>query len=127
MAGQGGRNQQWRRNKKKRYRGSFSGKEIPQCPYCGQNVRDVLTAIALSDGEAPTHFDCVIKKLSEEETLKPKERICYLGNGAFGIVKFKNPSDQRQFEIRKRIQIEEEKKDISWRKAVSRRLSTNRR
>ena len=120
------RNGGWKRNRKRRYKDSFPGKEVPRCPYCGQNVRDVLTAVALEQGEAeaPTHFDCVIKKLSEEESLQPKEKICYLGNGSFGIVRFKNPSDPKNFTIRKRIQVEPEKQEASWRKAVSRRVNS---
>lgn len=114
----------WKRSRKKRYKDSFPKNEIPQCPYCGQNVRDILTAIALKEGEAPAHFDCVLKKLAADETLRPKEKICYLGNGSFGIVWFKNPSDTKNFTIRKRIQVEPEKLEIPWRKAVSRRVES---
>ena len=123
MASGGGRNPNWKRNRKRRSKASFPGKDVPKCPYCGQNVRDILTAIASEDGEAPTHFDCVIKKISDEESLQPKEKVCYLGNGSFGIVYFKNPSDPKQFIIRRRIQIEAEKKEITWRNAVSKRAS----
>ncbi len=124
MKSQGSRAQHWKRNRKKRSRGTFPGKDVPQCPHCGQNVRDALTAIAMQEGEAPTHFDCVIKKITDEETLQPKERVCYLGNGSFGIVRFKNPSDKKNFVIRKRIQIEPEKTEIPWRKAISSKLSS---
>ena len=121
MASGRGRNPNWKRNRKRRSKASFPGKNVPKCPYCGQNVRDILTAIAIENDEAPTHFDCVIKKISEEESLQPKEKVCYLGNGSFGIVYFKNPSDPRQFTIKKRIQVEAEKKEIEWRTTVSNR------
>jgi hypothetical protein len=123
MPGGRKRSQKWKKNRRRRYKDAFPGNEIPKCPYCGQNVRDVLTAIALEEGEQPTHFDCVIKKLSDEEELQPKEKIIYLGNGSFGVVRFKNPSDLRHFTIRKRIQIEPEKIDVEWRNAVSKRIS----
>ena len=122
MAGGRNRNSNWKRGKKRRFRDTFAGKEAPKCAYCGQNVRDVLTAIVEDDKEAPVHFDCVIKKITESETLSAKEKVCYLGKGGFGIVYFKNPSDPTQFVIKKRIQIEDERKEISWRKAVSKRI-----
>ena len=121
MASGRGRNPNWKRNRRRRSKASFPGNDVPKCPYCGQNVRDVLTAIAIEENEAPTHFDCVIKKIAEDEKLQPKEKVVYLGNGAFGVVYFKNPSDPRQFTIRKRIQIEAEKTEIDWRKSVSNR------
>jgi hypothetical protein len=123
MANARGGNPNWKRNRKRRSKASFPGKDVPKCPYCGQNVRDILTAIALETDEAPTHFDCVIKKIGDDEGLQPKEKVVYLGNGGFGIVYFKNPSDPKQFTIRKHVQIEPEKKEITWRKAVSTRLS----
>ena len=75
----------------------------------------MLTAIAVSAEHSPAHFDCVLNKIAEDEELKPKEKVCYLGKGSFGIVRFKNPSDLRHFTIRKRIQYEELEKPISWR------------
>ena len=124
MANYRHRGSNWKRNRKRRYKDGFPSNDVPQCPYCGQNVRDVLTAISINEGENPSHFDCVIKKLSEEEKLNPKEKICYLGGGSFGIVRFKNSSDPTQFTVKKRIRVEAENQDISWRKAVSQRLYT---
>ncbi|MBN1685957.1 MAG: hypothetical protein JW852_04835 [Spirochaetales bacterium] len=123
MAGGGKRGGNWKRNRKKHSKNAFPGKEMPKCPYCGQNVRDVLTAIAVESSDVPVHFDCVIKKIAETEELDAKDKICYLGKGSFGIVHFKNPSDPAKFTIKKRIQIEDEKKEISWRKASVKRVS----
>ncbi len=118
------RNQNWKRSRMRRSKASFPGKDVPKCPYCGQNVRDILTAIAVESSDAPMHFDCVLKKISNEENLQAKDKVCYLGNGSFGIVNFKNPSDPKQFTIKKRIQIEAEKKEITWRKKISNRISS---
>ena len=118
------RNTNWKKNRKSRFRDTFPGKAVPKCPYCGQNVRDVLTAIAIEDDDSPVHFDCVLKKIAEEERLEAKEKVCYLGNGSFGIVYFKNPSDPTQFVIKKRIQVEDDKKEVAWRKAVFQRVSS---
>jgi len=122
MANRQNRNSNWKKNRKRRFRDTFPGKGVPKCPYCGQNVRDVLTAIETIEDESPVHFDCVLKKIAEEEKLEPKEKVCYLGNGTFGVIQFKNSSDPSKFVIKKRIQIEDEKKEIPWRKAVVKRV-----
>ncbi len=122
MAGQR-KGANWKKNRKRRFRNAFPGKDAPKCPYCGQNVRDVLTAIETIEDESPVHFDCVLKRIADSEDLEAKEKVCYLGNGSFGIVQFPNPSDPSQFVIRKRIQIEDDRKEIPWRKAIVRRVS----
>ena len=114
----------WKRRKKRRYTRNFPGDSAPECPYCNQVVRDILTAIAVAGDSAPgvAHFDCVLKHITDSEELKPKEKVVYLGNGSFGVVRFRGgSSDSHQFVIRKRIQIEPENTEIAWRKQVSRR------
>ena len=122
MPGHSQKNANWNRNRsrnrKKRSKNAFPGKAAPKCPYCGQNVRDVLTAIETIEDNSPVHFDCVLKKIAENENLESKEKVCYLGNGSFGIVQFQNPSDPSRFVIKKRFQVEDERKEIAWRKAV---------
>lgn len=117
------RNSDWKRNRRKKSRIGFPDNKFPQCAYCGQSVRDVLTAIAAPDDEHPAHFDCVVRKIAEDEPLNPREKICYLGKGSFGIVKFRGGSNPLNFTIRKRIQIEPAEQEIGWRKSVANRLS----
>jgi len=100
---------------------SFDQKEFPDCPICGKPVRYLMTAIAQGEGAEPAHFDCVLKGITEHEEMQPREKVCYLGNGSFGIVRFK-PNGQLRFSIRKRIQYEEKDKDIPWRKRISNRV-----
>lgn len=80
-----------------------------------------MTAIAQGEGNAPAHFDCVLRDIAQKEELQPKEKVCYLGNGAFGILKFKQGGPVR-FTIRKRIQYEAAEKDVAWRKRISNRV-----
>jgi hypothetical protein len=80
-----------------------------------------LTAIVFEEGEVAAHFDCVLKKLSDEESLKPKEKICYLGGGEFGVVRF-NSSNLRDFTIRKRIKFENKENEPEWRRRISQGL-----
>lgn len=80
-----------------------------------------MTAIAQATSGEPEHFDCVLREISEHEELEPKEKVCYLGNGAFGILRFKQGGPVR-FAIRKRIQYENSEKDVAWRKRISNRV-----
>ena len=104
-----------RRRRKRRPRNYLGNETPPLCPLCEQSIRDILTAIMIDDG--PAHFDCVLKKLTDEEELRVKEKICYLGGGSFGVVKFQN--DPSMFSIRKRIQIEPKDTPIDWRKRIA--------
>jgi len=100
---------------------SLDQKEFPNCPICGRPVRYMMTAIAQGENGEPTHFDCVLRLITEKEELQPREKVCYLGNGSFGIVRFK-PGGQSKFTIRKRIQYEEREKSFPWRKRISSRV-----
>ena len=97
--------------------------DFPACPLCGKPVRYLMTAIAQGEGATPAHFDCVLRDIAQHEELQPKEKVCYLGNGDFGILKFQQGGPVR-FTIRKRIQYEATDKDITWRKRISNRGKT---
>ena len=58
---------------------------------------------------------------SELERIKFKipEKICYLGNGSFGIIKERLNSRTNRFFIRKRIQYEAADKKSEWRRDIS--------
>ncbi len=92
---------------------------IPDCPYCNEPIRDLYSAIGCKETGAPAHFDCVIANISREEKLQPDEKVCYLGNGSFGIVQVRNPQSPLKFFIRKRIEYERSDQDKSWRKQLS--------
>jgi len=94
------------------------------CPFCGNSIRDLRTAIARREDGVPAHFDCVIKDLSEQEDLSPDEKICYLGKGSFGIIRDKVNSMSSRFFVRKRIQYEDIENPVEWRKNISEKLMT---
>ncbi len=110
-----------RRNR--RYRGGkrYGKKDFPNCPICGNSVKDMSTAIAFGEDGEPAHFDCILKQLESRETLESDEKICYLGNGSFGIIKTRAGGPMKFF-VRKRIQYEEAEKKYDWRKKVSSRI-----
>lgn len=108
------------RNKRRRH-SNFRRSDMPvyQCPFCGENIRELSTAIARREDGAPSHFDCVVKVLQTTEELQNDERIWYLGNGSFGVVKERPNSRNNRFFVRKRIQYEDNEKKLEWRKNIS--------
>ena len=101
--------------KHKSHHSSNKNKIIAICPICHKPLRDLFTAIAYKLNEKPAHFDCILKQIKKNEELLNNEKICYLGNGSFGIIAFRNPSSPIKFLIRKRIQYEEADANPGWR------------
>jgi hypothetical protein len=91
----------------------------PDCPYCGKPIQDMSTAITDKNSGAPVHFDCVIARLAEGEILEPGDAVTYLGGGRFGVVQFPNPSDTRNFKIKKIVEWEDKENRADWRKDIS--------
>ena len=89
--------------------------QYPLCPLCQKPVRELASAIAHRETGAPVHFDCVLKALREEHNPGENEKICYLGNGSFGVVQFRGGSPMRFF-VRKRIQYEKTDSLPEWRR-----------
>ncbi len=85
----------------------------PECPVCKKNIRDISAAITENESGSPAHFDCILKKLSENEEIGKQEKVIYLGSGNFGIVKLLN---NRKFEIIKKLNYENADCADSWRK-----------
>lgn len=102
-----------RRNRNRQNRVSRERVNGPDCSICEKTIKDISAAITDKDTDKPAHFDCVLKKLSENEILEPQEKIIYLGSGKFGVVKIIN---NKKFEIIRNIQYEEAEIRIDWRK-----------
>jgi hypothetical protein len=88
---------------------------VMNCVLCGLEIKELASAITEQKSGEPAHFDCIVKQLQESEELQPEERICYLGNGSFGIVKNTGSINKNQLFIRKRIQYENKEVKASWR------------
>ncbi|MBN2736366.1 MAG: hypothetical protein JXR70_05250 [Spirochaetales bacterium] len=89
-----------------------------RCPLCHKQIHDLYTAICFDKTERPAHFDCIIKEIKRIEEIGPNEKLCYLGNGSFGIISFRNPSSPIKFLIRKRIQYEDLKITPDWKQIL---------
>lgn len=96
----------------------FKSKEVV-CPKCGQVITDMASAMADKASGSPIHFECVMAELEKSETLERNEKICYIGQGRFGVLYFENPRDQRHFTIKKIIDWEGRDQKNQWREEMS--------
>ncbi|MDR0584226.1 MAG: TrkA C-terminal domain-containing protein [Treponema sp.] len=92
---------------------------VPDCPWCGKPIRDLSTAVADKVSGEPVHFDCVIARIREGETLEPGDVISYIGGGRFGIIHYNNSLDARDFAITKIFEWENKDSRSEWRRSVS--------
>lgn len=73
------------------------------CAFCGEKIDNIASAIKGSNADEFFHFDCIIKKLSQEEKLNEGEKISYIGRGSFGII---GKDEEGKLIIRKTIAVE---------------------
>lgn len=85
----------------------FNEKNQIVCKLCGRVITDISTAMRESEtSEDLVHFDCVLQKLAEKETLESGDKIAYIGQGRFGIIHMENPAASKKFTIKKIIDWE---------------------
>jgi len=92
---------------------------LMNCHWCGKQIKDISTAISDKESGLPVHFDCVLSRIIETESLGTNECVSYIGGGRFGVIRYNNPPDTRDFTIKKIF--EWELKDITheWRRPIS--------
>ena len=91
----------------------------PNCAHCGKPIAELSTALADRSSGEPVHFDCVLNILNQSEKLQDGEKITYIGQGRFAIVKFPVPHDFRNFNIVRVIEWEPKDKKYSWREDIA--------
>ena len=91
----------------------------PDCSWCGKQIKDITTAISDKDTGRPVHFDCVLARITEMETLEANDSVCYIGGGRFGIVHYNNPPDTKDFTIKKVYEWEMKDANNEWRRPIS--------
>jgi hypothetical protein len=91
----------------------------PLCPRCGMPIEDLPSALTDKESGNPVHFDCIVARIAEGETLMDGDKVVYLGGGRFGVVHFENNQEPKNFQVRKTIQWEEKDKRAPWRRDVS--------
>ncbi|MCL2244294.1 MAG: hypothetical protein FWC03_07480 [Treponema sp.] len=91
----------------------------PDCPWCGKPIKDIAAAISDKETGVPVHFDCVLARITEMETLDTNDSVCYIGGGRFGVVHYNNPPDVKDFVIKKIFEWEEKDNNAEWRRPIS--------
>ncbi len=118
----GGRN---RKRNFKRYRGKKIAlvKEYDpiNCSICEKPIESITQAFSSGEPGEIAHFDCVLRKLQEDEKLTERQRISYIGNGTFAVIEYKNKNSTGPFSIIKRFQIETKESTDKIKKIVNER------
>jgi hypothetical protein len=76
---------------------------VPECALCGKPIEAIAQAIRGPEPDMFNHFDCVLRKLAEEEHVLPSQKISYIGKGSFAVVE---TDTEGKFIIIKRIPYE---------------------
>ena len=92
---------------------------VKNCPLCAQAISDLASAFADKTSGEPVHFDCVLKYLSEHESLSDGQSIVYIGQGRVAAARFENPADKRTFVIDRIIEWESRDKTYQWRSELA--------
>ncbi|MDD2232903.1 MAG: hypothetical protein PHO44_07550 [Sphaerochaetaceae bacterium] len=74
---------------------------MTECSICHQSIDNIASAISEPDG-GYSHFDCVLKKIADEQHLAEGQKVSYLGRGVFGVIE----THDGQFTIINRINYE---------------------
>ncbi|MCL2043747.1 MAG: hypothetical protein FWG89_06375 [Treponema sp.] len=93
------------------------------CAWCDKPIKDISAAIAEPDTGKPVHFDCVINRIIGRENLESGDTVSYIGGGRFGIIHYNNPSDIRDFKIKKIFEWENRENRSEWRVTLSEHYS----
>jgi len=91
----------------------------PDCPWCGEPIKDIATAICDKESGLPVHFDCVLARIANMEKLESNDSVCYIGGGRFGVIHYNNPPDTRDFTIKKIYEWEVKDNVNEWRRPIS--------
>jgi len=59
---------------------------VPLCALCEKPIQAISQAISGPTPGEFSHFDCVLRKIADEENLLPHQKISYIGRGTFAIV-----------------------------------------
>lgn len=76
---------------------------VPECAICGKPIEAIAQAICGPEPDAFNHFDCVLRKIEEDEHILPKQKVSYIGKGVFAIIE---TNEEGKFVIIKRIPFE---------------------
>lgn len=77
------------------------GEPRPICVHCSQPIDLIADSFSIGDGFI--HFECMLQRIKESETLLENQCVSYLGSGSFGICQ---KDENGSYTIVKRIEVE---------------------
>lgn len=86
----------------------------PTCSICGESIEAIIEAISEPDGSY-SHFDCVLKKITEQERVVEPDKVSYIGHGTFAVV---TPDEKGSFSIKYRVPYENTESYLNMKKYV---------
>jgi hypothetical protein len=96
------------------------------CYVCGKSIDSISQAIGGSGEEEVAHFDCILRSLTEQESLEAGQKISYIGNGNFAVVQYSKKNFSGGFSIVRRIPFEDQKVRNNVKRMVAERKRTAR-
>ena len=89
------------------------------CSCCGKEIGDYWSAVCSKEEDGLLHFECAMSIVRKNETIEADEKLSYIGNGRFAVIKFADPKNPKRFSIRKIINWESEGQHPKWREDIS--------
>ncbi len=59
---------------------------LPNCSICGKPIQAISQAISGPTKDDINHFDCVLRKIEEDEKVVAPKKVSYIGKGTFAII-----------------------------------------
>ncbi len=75
----------------------------PPCCICGKPIDAISQSIGGPEQETFSHFDCVLRKIADDEKILPSQKVSYIGRGVFAVIEM---LEDGKFNIIKRIPYE---------------------
>lgn len=94
-------------------------REYGPCPLSGEPIEHILSAVQDPETGRPAVLERAIERVSRNEELGENERLCYIGDGSFGVVYEERRGKNTVVEIRRRIEYENRNDKAEWRKELS--------
>lgn len=90
-----------------------------KCGICGGLISDIASAITDKSTGKTVHFDCILDKIAKEEKPLENEKVAYIGQGRFAVLSYENIREQKNFKIKKIIEVEDRENKSEWRTEIS--------
>ena len=99
---------------------------LPVCAMCEKPIESITQAMGGPGKEEVSHFDCVIRTLSEHERLEQGQKVSYIGNGNFAVIQYANKNYSGGFTVVRRIAYETQEMTSFVKRMVADRKRTVR-